>query len=551
MTQNYGVTAVVLDSTSNYVIIRFSFIKEIKSMRMFLAILACKVSKCLLKLIGRGSSLPGDIALKICPDVLSRVKLPEQVIAVTGSNGKTSTVEMIAQIMRKSGKKVIWNKEGSNQIAGVTAIILSNCTFGGKVKGDVLLLESDERYAKYSFKFFAPTHYIITNLYRDQLTRNGHPEWVYESVKESIRPESQLILNADDPLVSRYGRDRDNVIWFGMDKQDFSTDHATGVYNDGAFCPECKHRMSYDYYHYAHIGSYHCDNCGHKKHDTQYTVTNVDYDSGIVTINGKYKIKLLFKSVYNVYNILACFAACSIVGIDGDVIADELSHYFLKSGRILQFKLGMNKGTFLIAKHENSVASDRVYDYIIRKNQPCSVIIIIDSVSRRYSTGETSWLWDIDYGVLKADCIQHLYLLGRHAKDLETRLSYTDIDMGKVTVNEDIPAALDEIAAKPLGKLYTVTCFSDKEKFFSNDNWEERSRKKKWKRFYQVRNSTYLNHHYGRNWWVRYLRGFNGMLGYLLVALFTCPFKNVYTLNDVAKFWQAYRDGIHEKLGRY
>ena len=123
----------------------------------------------------------------------------------------------------------------------------------------------------------------------------------------------------------------------------------------------------------------------------------------------------------------------------------------------MQFKLGVNKGTFLIAKHENSVASDRVYDYIIRKNQPCSVIIIIDSVSRRYSTGETSWLWDIDYGVLKADCIQHLYLLGRHAKDLETRLSYTDIDIAKVTVNEDIPAALDEIAAKPLGKLYTVT----------------------------------------------------------------------------------------------
>lgn len=95
------------------------------------------------------------------------------------------------------------------------------------------------------------------------------------------------------------------------------------------------------------------------------------------------------------------------------------------------------------------------------------MIIIIDSVSRRYSTGETSWLWDIDYGVLKADCIQHLYLLGRHAKDLETRLSYTDIDIAKVTVNENIPAALDEIAAKPLGKLYTVTCFSDKEKFLS------------------------------------------------------------------------------------
>ena len=173
----------------------------------------------------------------------------------------------------------------------------------------------------------------------------------------------------------------------------------------------------------------------------------------------------MFKSIYNVYNILACFAACSAAGADSDLICRELSDYFLKNGRILQFKLGVNSGTFLIAKHENSVANDRVYDYIISKNSPCSVIIIIDSISRRYSTGETSWLWDIDYDVLKADCIEHLYLLGRHAKDLETRLSYTDIDMGKITVNENITEALHEIAKKPLGKLYTVTCFSDKGKF--------------------------------------------------------------------------------------
>lgn len=91
--------------------LRIGFFKEIESMRMFLAILACKVSKCLLKLIGRGSSLPGDIALKICPNVLSRVKLPQQVIAVTGSNGKTSTVEMIAQVMRKSGKRLFGIKK--------------------------------------------------------------------------------------------------------------------------------------------------------------------------------------------------------------------------------------------------------------------------------------------------------------------------------------------------------------------------------------------------------------------------------------------------------
>ena len=159
--------------------------------------------------------MPGQIALKICPDILKRVQLPKYIIAVTGSNGKTSTVEMIAHILTQNGKNVAWNKEGSNQIEGVTTLILNSATLTGKVKSDILLIESDERFAQYTFKYIVPTHYVITNLYRDQLTRNGHPEWVYNAIKDSIHPETALILNTDDPLVSSFGKDRENVIWFG------------------------------------------------------------------------------------------------------------------------------------------------------------------------------------------------------------------------------------------------------------------------------------------------------------------------------------------------
>ena len=78
--------------------------------------------------------------------------------------------------------------------------------------------------------------------------------------------------------------------------------------------------------------------------------------------------------------------------------------------------------------------------------------------------------------------------------------------------------------------LYIPSALMDKEKFFSNDTWNERNKKKKWKRFYQIRNSTYLNHHYGRNWGVKYIRGFNGVIGYIAIALFTCPFSDAYSL---------------------
>ena len=76
-------------------------------MRKFLAILVCKLGHAVGSLVGKGSSLPGKYALKICPDILARVQLPSRIIAVTGSNGKTSTVEMIAAILRAGGKSVV------------------------------------------------------------------------------------------------------------------------------------------------------------------------------------------------------------------------------------------------------------------------------------------------------------------------------------------------------------------------------------------------------------------------------------------------------------
>lgn len=434
---------------------------------MFFTILVCKILRFIGKLIGRGSSMPGQIALKLSPKILSKVKLPDKVIAVTGSNGKTSTVEMIACILEKEGKKVIWNREGSNQIEGVTTLILSNCTLGGKLKGDVLLLESDERYSKFTFSHFSPTHYVITNLYRDQLTRNGHPEWVFDAIAPSVSEKSTLILNADDPLVSLYGKDRENVVWFGMDRQDFSFAENNSVYDDGAFCPNCKKPMKYNFRHYNHIGDYFCESCGHKKHATDFTITDADLENGIVTINGKEKITLAFKSIYNVYNILACFAVCSLVGIDEGKIAENISDYVLKNGRVVQYKLGNSNGTFLVSKHENSISYDQSIRYIIGQNQPCGVIIIVDAVSRRYSTGEISWLWDIDFELLNAPCVEKIYLLGAHCEDLKTRFSFTEIPAEKLYTNPDIEAAIDEIKAENREKLYTVTCFSDKAKFLS------------------------------------------------------------------------------------
>ena len=417
------------------------------------------------KLIGRGSSKPGQVALKLCPDILSRMELPKYIIAVTGSNGKTSTVEMIAHILTQNGLTVAWNKEGSNQIEGVTTLVLGSATLGGKVKADILLIESDERFARYTFKYIRPTHYVITNLYRDQLTRNGHPEWVYDALADSITDGTQLILNADDPLVSAFGQGREDVIWFGADKLSTDTDELVSVYNDGAYCPVCKAPMLYSTHHYNHIGHYRCTACGYHRHDTQYTITSVDMDKGEMTIDGTHTITLALKSLYNIYNILSAYTVASIVGVDGAKIAADMNHYVLKNGRVITFSLGSRRGTMLTSKHENSISYDQSIRVAAAYKEGCDVLIIVDAVSRKYFTSDVSWLYDIDFEMLGSDNIHQIVLAGKYVNDLAVRFSYTDIPSERIKLFESIDEAADYLNSDRSEYIYVITCFSDKGKF--------------------------------------------------------------------------------------
>lgn len=434
-------------------------------MRTFLAIIVCKLGHFVGKLIGKGSSMPGKFALKICPDVLRRVTLPEHIIAVTGSNGKTSTVEMIAAVLRADGKTVVYNEEGSNQIEGVTTLVLTHATLSGKVRADVLLIESDERYAARTFQFFHPTEFVITNLYRDQLTRNGHPEWVYDSILPALHPETELILNADDPLSSCFAQGREKVKWFGLDRCSISTDAPTGVYHDGAYCPVCHAPMEYDYVHYNHIGAYRCTNCGHRKPETDYTVTAVDLENAQVTLDGGVTITLAFRSIYNIYNILAAYAACRECGVSGETAASVLSNYLLKNGRMQTFRLGAHHGTLLTSKHENSIAYDTNLRYIAASEKDCAVLVIVDAVSRKYFTSETSWLWDIDFDQLRAPHVKRVVLAGRYCNDLAERFSFTELD--NWSVEPDIAAAAAALKSSGDEELFVVTCFSDRDKILS------------------------------------------------------------------------------------
>ncbi len=435
---------------------------------MFIAVILCKFIYFIGKRVGRGSSLPGKIVLKIFPDILKSVRMPKIVIAVSGSNGKTSTVEMIAHILQQNNVKVIWNKEGSNQIEGVTTFLLNNCDFKGNVIADCVLLESDERYARLTFKYFTPTHFVITNLYRDQMTRNAHSEWIFDILTDAVKPESKLILNADDPLVSCFAKDHAEVQYFSMDKNKYSTQVHQGRYDDGKYCPVCKSELEYEYYNMAHIGKYKCHVCGLKTNEPLCRVTDMDLEAKKIIFDEEYEINLNFASAFNVYNLLAAFTLATSLGYDKRKTADVLNGYILKSGRIVEFNIGKHHGMLLTSKHENSISYNQSIDYVKRNKKNSIVMIIVDAISRKYYTSETSWLFDIDFDALASSSMKKIILSGKYAYDLAVRFEFTDIEQEKIILQPDIQAAVKLLYDENTDSdIFVITCFSDKDKFLS------------------------------------------------------------------------------------
>ncbi len=290
---------------------------------------------------------------------------------------------------------------------------------------------------------------------------------MYDALLPAIHPDTELILNADDPLSACFAQGHEKVKWFGLNPCSITGPAPTGVYHDGACCPICKAPMEYDYVHYNHIGAYRCTRCGHHKPETDYTVTTADLEQGRLTIDGVVTVQLAFRSIYNVYNILAAYAACRECAISPDTAAGVISNYILKNGRMQRFTLGAHQGMLLTSKHENSIAYDTNLRYLAGRKEPCSVLVIVDAVSRKYFTSETSWLWDIDFDLLNVPHVQRVILSGQYCNDLAQRLSFTAIPPEKVVVQPDIAAAAAELKAAGSERLYAVTCFSDRDKLLN------------------------------------------------------------------------------------
>ncbi len=420
-----------------------------------LIVILSKLSYFILHKLGRGTSFPGKLALKLNKNILNYFEMPKTTIFVTGTTGKTSVAGTLYEIYKHSGYKVVANLKGSNLIDGVTSAIIEASKISGKTKVDALIIEVDERYVKKVFKYITPKYFIINNLSRDQLARNGHFELVFKEIDKSIDEKTHLILNADDPLVTKFSLGKKNKItYYGLKENKYSTKKNRIDTLDLTYCPKCHKKLIFDYFNYGNLGYYHCPN-------NDYNRPNCDFE-GILNKTLKVEdeiIKLNNTALYNAYNILACYATARVDNVDKEKIVESLNNLSLKVKRLNEFKVKNNKGTLLLSKNETPLSYNQSLEYVIKEKGNKTVAIGFTRISGRYDLKDISWLYDINFELLKDKSIEKIILIGPFAYDLAVRLKTANVDPKKFLYCLDYNNSLDYCLKNAKGDLYCLLYF--------------------------------------------------------------------------------------------
>ena len=411
----------------------------------FFANILCKI------LHKDNGNMLGKIVKKLSPDILKSIKIDCPVIAVTATNGKTTTNNAIRYMLEQNGKKVVSNREGNNMETGIITALIKNCTLTGKIKADFVTFEVDESYVPIVFKKIPLNTLVVLNFFRDQLDRNGEVESLILKINEFLKTyDGNLVLNNDDPNVARLGRANENnknVYYFSVDKYKYATEEQSEA-GEGKFCPFDKTRLEYEYYQYSHIGKFKCPKCGYGEENLYTKVENVDLDAKTFK-EEDISYEFLANNIYTIYNYAAVISVAKLYDLDAK---EAIKTFKLDNGRAENVKINGCETIINLAK--NPTGANVSLRTLNEDKEEKELLFVLNDNSA--DGHDVSWIWDINFNVQN---VTRIVTAGTRAYDMAIRIKTSGFDENKIEPYLDLKKAVQALY-KTNTKKYVIANYT-------------------------------------------------------------------------------------------
>ena len=352
---------------------------------------------------GAGTQISGRVALAIQPRLLAHLRGNDRVVAVSATNGKTTTTRFIVDALKAAGMSVVTNQTGANTASGITGAL------SAPHAPSIALLEIDELWLAHIVDSLEPELLVLGNLSRDQLDRTGEVRAIvsrWRAITDAA-PHRKVVANASDPNVVFAAQPAD-VTWVAL-----------GIEwrGDAATCPQCSALLGWPNGHFA------CSACGFSEPHADYRVDGDQLRIGTRAI----KLSLAVPGAWNLKNAaLAATVAEAFFGIPAESAVAAIGRVEIVSGRFSKRRLTDGRDA-RVALAKNPAGWNEVLRWLAGSGgggERRSGIVL--AVNAHVADGrDTSWLYDVDFELLKG---LNVVASGERALDVAVRLHYAGIN---------------------------------------------------------------------------------------------------------------------------
>ena len=424
----------------------------------------------------QGTALPGLAAERVWPGAFAALAAQlRSTVLVVGTNGKTTTSGLIAEIVRAADGQPIANRSGANMRQGIVSSLVSAADLHGRLRHDGdgspdAVFEVDELALERILPELGPSVIVATNLFRDQLDRYGEADSIVDRWAAALLTAADgsiLVHCADDPRLAMLAADSPlATLTFGLAGPPADRDHrpdAGGSIADPVACRTCGRQLSYGWRSVGHLGDFACPEGHIRRSAPDLTVESIATpeaaDSGApagsrTTLHlrgrlGETMARPALPGLTNAYNVAGAITAGVALGYELGRSAAAIEGYEGPFGRLEWLEIEGRRLVMVLIKNTVSLA-ETVY---LAPTLGADVVLL--GLNDAPADGrDVSWIWDAPIAALVAD--RAVVLCGSRAADLHLRLRYDQDTSARPprSIEEagSLAAGLDAAVARaPLG----------------------------------------------------------------------------------------------------